>query len=106
MRKPPFSTSRRRSSGLDLSRIKVGGKEYQVIAQLERASRLTPQNLDAVFVRSAKGELIQLSTVGKRDTGATANAINHYGRLRSASITASPGVRAGYSCALAADVCS
>jgi multidrug efflux pump len=77
--------------GLDLSRIKVGGKEYQVIAQLERESRLTPQDLDTIFVRSTKGELIQLSTVVKRETGAAPNAINHYGRLRSASITASPG---------------
>ena len=77
--------------GLDLSRIKVGGKEYQVIVQLERASRLTPQDLDTIFVRSSKGELIQLSTVVKRDTGAAPNAINHYGRMRSASITASPG---------------
>ena len=77
--------------GLDLSRIKVAGKEYQVIAQLERASRLTPQDLDTIFVRSSKGELIQLSTVVKREVGAAPNAINHYGRLRSASVTASPG---------------
>ena len=77
--------------GLDLSRIKVAGKEYKVIAQLERASRLTPQDLDSIFVRSSKGELIQLSAVVKRETGAAANTINHYGRLRSASITASPG---------------
>src|SRR5436190_12848449 len=77
--------------GLDLSRIKVAGKEYQVIVQLERASRLTPQDLDRIFVRSNKGDLIQLSTIVKRETGAAPNAINHYGRLRSASITASPG---------------
>ncbi|HXG49152.1 MAG TPA: efflux RND transporter permease subunit [Methylomirabilota bacterium] len=77
--------------GLDLSRVKLGGKEYQVIAQLERASRLTPQDLDSVFVRNGKGELIQLSTVVKREAGAAPNAINHYARLRSASITASPG---------------
>jgi multidrug efflux pump len=77
--------------GLDLSRIKVAGKEYLVIAQLARTSRLTPQDLDTVFVRSSKGELIQLSTVVKREAGAAPNAINHYGRMRSASITASPG---------------
>lgn len=77
--------------GLDLSRIKVSGKEYQVIAQLERTSRLTPQDLDTIYVRNTKGDLVQLSTVVKRETGAAPNAINHYGRLRSASITASPG---------------
>ncbi len=77
--------------GLDLSRIKVNGKEYEVIVQLERESRLTPQDLDKAFVRNDKGELIQLSSLVTRTQGAAANAINHYGRLRSASITASPG---------------
>ncbi|MFM7555212.1 MAG: efflux RND transporter permease subunit, partial [Verrucomicrobiota bacterium] len=77
--------------GLDLSRLKVGGKEYEVIAQLERASRLTPQELDTVYVRNRAGDLIQLSAVVTRTSGAAPNSISHYGRLRSASITASPG---------------
>jgi multidrug efflux pump len=77
--------------GLDLSRIKVGGKEYYVMAQLERMSRLTPQDLDKVFVRNFKGDLIQLSSVVTHSQGAAPNAISHYGRMRSASITASPG---------------
>ncbi|MFM7101915.1 MAG: efflux RND transporter permease subunit, partial [Verrucomicrobiota bacterium] len=77
--------------GLDLSRIKTGGKEYQVIAQLERASRLTPGDLDKVFVRNTEGQLIQLSSLVQRSEGAAPNAISHYGRLRSASLTASPG---------------
>jgi multidrug efflux pump subunit AcrB len=77
--------------GLDLSRIKVGGKEYYVMAQLARESRLTPQDLDKIFVRNNKGDLVQLSSLVTREQGAAANSINHYGRLRSASITASPG---------------
>ncbi|MBI2948627.1 MAG: efflux RND transporter permease subunit [Verrucomicrobia bacterium] len=77
--------------GLDLSRLKVDGKEYLVMAQLERQSRLTPQDLDKIFVRNFKGELVQLSSLVTRTQGAAANSINHYGRLRSASITASPG---------------
>ena len=60
--------------GLDLSRIKVAGKEYEVIAQLERQSRLTPQTLDRIFVRNNRGELIQLSSVVTRSQGATANS--------------------------------
>ena len=77
--------------GLDLSRIKLDGKEYKVIAQLARQSRLTPQDLDKVFVRNNKGALIQLSSLVTHEQGAAPNAISHYGRLRSASITASPG---------------
>ncbi len=76
--------------GLDLSRIKVAGKEYKVIAQLERQSRLNPQDLDKAFVRSSHNELIQLSSLVTRTTGAAPNAINHYGRLRSATISGSP----------------
>lgn len=77
--------------GLDLSRIKVGGKEYYVMAQLDRTSRLTPQDLDKNFVRNTKGQLVQLSSLVNREQGAAPNAINHYGRLRSASVTASTG---------------
>ena len=78
--------------GLDLSRIKVRGKEYYVMAQLARQSRLTPQELDKIFVRNNKGELIQLSSLVTYTQGAAPNSINHYGRLRSASITASTGL--------------
>ncbi|HOW67091.1 MAG TPA: efflux RND transporter permease subunit [Candidatus Paceibacterota bacterium] len=77
--------------GLDLSRIKVSGKEYYVMAQLERKSRLRPQDLDRVFIRSSKGELIQLSSLVSHTQGAAPNSISHYARLRSASISASPG---------------
>jgi multidrug efflux pump subunit AcrB len=77
--------------GLDLSRIKVGGKEYYVMAQLARESRLKPDDLDKIFVRNGKGDLIQLSSLVTHEQGAAPNSINHYGRLRSASITASPG---------------
>src|SRR6185436_8810100 len=78
--------------GLDLSRIKVGGKEYYVMAQLARESRLTPQDLDKTYVRNMGGELIQLSNLITREQGAAPSSISHYGRLRSASITASPGI--------------
>lgn len=78
--------------GLDLSRIKVAGKEYYVMAQLERHSRLRPQDLDKTFVRNSQGDMIQLSSLVTHTQGAAPNSINHYGRLRSASITASPGL--------------
>ena len=76
--------------GLDLSRIKIGGKEYDVMAQLERKSRLTPQDLDRLYVRNTKGELVQLSSVVSHETGAAPNAIEHYNRLRSATISGTP----------------
>jgi multidrug efflux pump len=76
--------------GLDLSRIKLDGKEYEVIAQLDRYSRLTPQDLDRLYVRNSRGELIQLSSLVTHTAGAAPNVIEHYNRLRSATITATP----------------
>ena len=76
--------------GLDLGRIKKEGKEYEVIAQLARFSRLTPQDLDRLYIRNDKGTLIQLSGFVNRRAGAAPNAIEHYNRLRSATISASP----------------
>ena len=75
--------------GLDLSRIKLSGKEYEVIAQLQRQSRLLPQDLDRLYVRNHDGRLIQLSAIVSRTEGAAPNAIEHYNRLRSATISAS-----------------
>jgi multidrug efflux pump subunit AcrB len=76
--------------GLDMSRLKRDGKEYQVIAQLQRASRLTPQDLDRLYVRNNRGELVQLSNVVNREVGVAPNRIEHYNRLRSATISGTP----------------
>jgi multidrug efflux pump len=75
--------------GQDLSRIKLDGKEYDVIAQLQRTSRLTPQDLDRLYVRNREGRLIQLSSVVSRREGAAPNAIEHYNRIRSTTVSAS-----------------
>lgn len=76
--------------GLDLSKIKREGKEYDVIVQLARESRLTPRDLDTVYVRSSTGQLIQLASVVNWQPIAGPSAISHYNRLRSASIEATP----------------
>jgi hydrophobe/amphiphile efflux-1 (HAE1) family protein len=76
--------------GLDVSRIKLGGKEYYVMVQLARASRMTPADLDQLYVRSAGGQLIQLSSVVNYQTGAASSSIYHYNRSRSATIEATP----------------
>ena len=75
---------------LDLSRIKQGGKEYEVIAQLERLSRLTPQDVDRLYVRNDQGQLVQLSNVIFREAGVAPNRVEHYNRMRSATISGTP----------------
>jgi len=76
--------------GVDLSKVKVKGKEYDVIVQLERASRLTPSDLEKIYIRNNRGELIQLNNVINYETGAGPSVINHYNRWRSATIEGTP----------------
>ena len=49
-----------------------------------------PQDLDRLYVRNAAGELIQLSGLVTRAAGPAPNVIEHYSRLRSATISGSP----------------
>lgn len=76
--------------GQDLSEIKLGGKEYEVIAQMQRERRLTPSDLERLFIRSNTGELVQLSNVVNFDTGAGPNKIERFQRLRSMTIEGTP----------------
>lgn len=76
--------------GLDLSKVNLGGKQYDVIVQLERESRLSPSDLDKLYIPNVDGKLIQLSNVVTYDTGAGPSAINHYNRYRSATIEGTP----------------
>ena len=76
--------------GLDLSQIKKDGKEYDVIAQLRRSSRLIPRQLDHVYVRNTKGELVQLSNVLRREVGVAPNVIERYNRIRSTTVSGTP----------------
>ncbi|MGE0384079.1 MAG: efflux RND transporter permease subunit [Gammaproteobacteria bacterium] len=75
---------------IDVSRIKIAGKEYKVIAQLARTERLTPSDLERLFVRNDRGELVQLANVVRIDTGAGPNVIERYQRSRSATIEGTP----------------
>jgi len=76
--------------GLDLSKVNIKGKEYDVIVQLDRESRLTPSDLEKVYIRNFRGELVQLNNVITYEAGAGPSAINHYNRWRSATIEGTP----------------
>jgi multidrug efflux pump len=49
-------------SGNYVNRFSVQGRSYKVIPQLERAKRLTPDQLRDIYVTGANGKLVPLST--------------------------------------------
>lgn len=76
--------------GEDLSEVKLDGKQYEVIVQLGRQHRLTPRDLESVFVRSRNGDLVQLSNLVRIDTAAGPNRIERFQRSRSTTIEGTP----------------
>lgn len=74
--------------GLDVSRYNQKGKEYKVIAQLEREGRLVPASLEDIYLRSSNGELIPASSVVVEKQQGSPNAINRFGRQRAVTIAA------------------
>ncbi|MFD2864172.1 efflux RND transporter permease subunit [Mucilaginibacter antarcticus] len=71
----------------------LNGKQYQVVAQVDRANRDQPLDLKTIYVRNDKGGLIQLDNVAKIDEDATPPSIYHFNRFKSATFQAglSPG---------------
>ncbi|MVN92626.1 efflux RND transporter permease subunit [Mucilaginibacter aquatilis] len=72
----------------------MSGKQYQVIAQVDRANRDQPLDLKSVYVRSSKGTLVQLDNVVKVEESSAPPSIYHFNRYKSATVQA--GLAEGY----------
>ena len=75
----------------------MNGKQYQVIAQVDRRDRDDPLDLKGFFVRNNRGDLIQLDNVVKMEEMASPPSILHFNRFKSATVQAglAPGKTIG-----------
>ena len=82
--------------GRVVSDFKRGTKQYDVILQVKPENRSTPEAINNLYIRS-NGGLVQLANVVKVEKTVAPKELNHYNRIRSATITASlvPGVTLG-----------
>ncbi len=73
------------------------GRSYEVIPQVPRSFRLTPELLSTYYVPSLGGRQLPLSTVVSIQTATDPNALTHYNQLNSATLQAvpMPGVTVG-----------
>ncbi len=84
-------------SGRRISYFTMNGKQYQVIAQMERAYRDEPLDLKSLYVKNNKGEMIQLDNVIKVSDESSPPQLYHFNRYKSATISAglAPGKTIG-----------
>jgi multidrug efflux pump len=68
----------------------LNGKQYQVIAQANRANRDEPLDLSAVYVRNNRNELIQLDNVVNLSYRSSPPQLYRYNRYVAATVSASP----------------
>ncbi|WP_018628883.1 efflux RND transporter permease subunit [Niabella aurantiaca] len=64
------------------------GKQYQVMAQVDRIDRDDPQDLKKIFVRNEQGQLISLDNITNAVESTTPPTIYHFNRYKSATISA------------------
>jgi len=82
--------------GREVSEFKRGSKQYDVITQLRPTQRATPETISEIYLKG-QGGLVQLANVVNVKETVGAKELNHFNRLRSATITANiaPGVSLG-----------
>jgi multidrug efflux pump len=74
-----------------------GDKQYQVIGQVNRENRDNPADIGNLFVRNAKGDMIQLDNVITVMERSSPPQLYHYNRYQSATVSAglAPGKTIG-----------
>ena len=80
-----------------VNRFNLNGRSYEVIPQVPRDKRLTPETLTRYYVTSGNGAQIPLSTVVSIEMATEPNALTKYNQLPSATFSAvpMPGVTMG-----------
>jgi multidrug efflux pump len=80
-----------------VNRFNLEGRSYQVIPQVPRGMRLSPESLGGYYVPTNTGQLVPLSTIVSIQTDTDPNSLTHYNQLNSATFSAvpMPGVTVG-----------
>lgn len=80
-----------------INRFNLSGRSYDVIPQVPRSDRMTPELLTQYYVRTASGEMVPLSTVVNISMRTQPDKLAQFNQLNSATFSAipMPGVAMG-----------
>jgi multidrug efflux pump len=70
-----------------VNRFNISGRSYKVIAQLKRNARLTPDQLQNLYVTGPKEQLIPLSTIASHEIRATPRSLNRFQQLNAVKLS-------------------
>lgn len=75
-------------SGQRMGYFYMNGKQYEIIGQVNRSQRDTPTDVTAIYIRSSKGEMIQLNNLVALVDSIAPPKLYHYNRFLSATVSA------------------
>ena len=75
--------------GRQVTRYKQDAEQYDVIVQLDGASRADPRDIRDIYVRARSGDMVPLANVVKVSETIAPRELNHFGQRRSVIISAS-----------------
>src|SRR5258706_1556363 len=80
-----------------VNRFNLEGRSYQVIPQVPRGTRLSPESLGGYYVPTNTGQLVPLATIVSIETATAPNSLTRYNQLNAATFQAvpMPGVTVG-----------
>ncbi len=83
--------------GRQVTRFKKDGEQYDVIVQVAERERRSPTDISDIYVRGKGNEMVQLSNLVVVRESVSPKNLNHFNRIRSATVTATlaPGYAMG-----------
>ena len=75
-------------SGQRLGYFYMNGKQYEILAEINRQQRNKPADLRSIYVRSDKGEMIQMDNLISLAENVAPPQLYHYNRFLSATVSA------------------
>ena len=75
-------------SGQRMGYFYMNGKQYEILGEINRQQRNKPSDLKAIYVRSDKGEMVQLDNLIQLENGIAPPKLYRYNRFVSATISA------------------
>ncbi|MGQ0672621.1 MAG: efflux RND transporter permease subunit [Hyphomicrobium sp.] len=83
--------------GRQVTRFEQNGEQYDVLIQLAAEDRASPEALSTIFLRSPRGEMVQLSNVASISESVAPKELKRFNQLRSATLQANlaPGTTVG-----------
>ena len=82
-------------SGQRMGYFYMNGKQYQILAEINRQQRNTPLDLKSIYIKNSAGQMIQMDNVVQLEETVAPPQLYRYNRFNSATVSA--GLAPGYS---------